>query len=77
LKTNSDFYSAIKDCKSQTEDIDKKYKENDAEFAKVSADMSAKNNRRKKLGENVNSEKKKVCLLSETYTFLISQFSTA
>jgi hypothetical protein len=76
LETNYDFYSAIKECKSQTEDIDKKYKENDAEFAKVSADMAAKNNRRKKLGENVNSEKKKVCLMSQTYIFLISQFST-
>ncbi|XP_059483469.1 structural maintenance of chromosomes protein 4 [Neocloeon triangulifer] len=50
----------IKDCKAQSEEIDKKYKEQDAEFCKISANMTAKNNRRKKQAESVNAEKKKL-----------------
>lgn len=57
--------------------MDKKYKENDAEFARVAADMSAKNNRRKKVGDNVTSEKKKVYFVNQNTFFLIHPFCTA
>ncbi|CAB3359778.1 Hypothetical predicted protein [Cloeon dipterum] len=51
---------AIKDCKGQKEELDKKYKENDAEFAKIAANMTEKNNRRKKMGDTIKNERKKL-----------------